>query len=157
MHLLAGHVRDQALRQASQELLLRGPKLGHLGRERGRHLEPEVLRRVTVEPAPRVDQARGDRVAIEAVVSRALQRVIPTVRRVLVTDGGMGRLHGAVIGAFAYVLLQEWLSAQALFGTYAKHWQLAMGGLIVIMVLVLPHGLGGLLDMRAPRAREDTR
>jgi len=35
-------------------------------------------------------------VAIEAVVSHALQRVIPCVRRVLVTDGGMGRLHAIV-------------------------------------------------------------
>jgi 2,5-furandicarboxylate decarboxylase 1 len=35
-------------------------------------------------------------VAIEAVVSHALQRVIPAVRRVLVTDGGMGRLHAIV-------------------------------------------------------------
>jgi UbiD family decarboxylase len=36
-------------------------------------------------------------VAIEAVVCHALQRVIPCVRRVHVTDGGMGRLH-AIIG-----------------------------------------------------------
>jgi 2,5-furandicarboxylate decarboxylase 1 len=35
-------------------------------------------------------------VAIEAVLSHALQRVIPAVRRVLVTDGGMGRLHAIV-------------------------------------------------------------
>jgi UbiD family decarboxylase len=35
-------------------------------------------------------------VAIESVVSRALQRAIPAVRRVLVTDGGMGRLHAVV-------------------------------------------------------------
>jgi UbiD family decarboxylase len=35
-------------------------------------------------------------VAIEAVVSRALQRVIPSVRSVLVTDGGMGRLHAII-------------------------------------------------------------
>jgi 2,5-furandicarboxylate decarboxylase 1 len=35
-------------------------------------------------------------VAIETVVSHALQRVIPAVRRVLVTDGGMGRLHAIV-------------------------------------------------------------
>jgi 2,5-furandicarboxylate decarboxylase 1 len=35
-------------------------------------------------------------VAIEAVVSHALRRVIPAVRRVLVTDGGMGRLHAIV-------------------------------------------------------------
>jgi 2,5-furandicarboxylate decarboxylase 1 len=32
-------------------------------------------------------------IAIEAVVSHALQRVIPSVRAVHVTDGGMGRLH----------------------------------------------------------------
>jgi len=36
-------------------------------------------------------------VAIEAVVSQALQRAIPAVRRVLVTDGGMGRLHGVIV------------------------------------------------------------
>ena len=35
-------------------------------------------------------------VAIETVVSRALQRLIPSVRRVFVTDGGMGRLHAIV-------------------------------------------------------------
>jgi UbiD family decarboxylase len=35
-------------------------------------------------------------VAIEAVVSHALQRVIPAVRRVVVTDGGMGRLHAVI-------------------------------------------------------------
>ena len=35
-------------------------------------------------------------VAIEATTSAALQRVIPSVRRVLVTEGGMGRLHAIV-------------------------------------------------------------
>jgi 2,5-furandicarboxylate decarboxylase 1 len=35
-------------------------------------------------------------VAIEAVLCHALRRVIPCVRRVLVTDGGMGRLHAIV-------------------------------------------------------------
>jgi branched-chain amino acid transport system permease protein len=65
----------------------------------------------------------------------------------MVILGGMGRLHGAVIGAAAYVLLQETMSAQALFGAYAKHWQLTMGGLIVIIVLAFPHGIGGLIDI----------
>jgi branched-chain amino acid transport system permease protein len=64
----------------------------------------------------------------------------------MVILGGMGRLHGAAFGAFAYVLIQELLSAPALMGSYAKHWQLAMGGLIVLIVLVLPHGLGGAID-----------
>jgi branched-chain amino acid transport system permease protein len=65
----------------------------------------------------------------------------------MVILGGMGRLHGAVVGAFIYVLIQELLSAPALMGYYAKHWQLAMGGLIVLMVLVLPHGIGGFIDV----------
>jgi len=65
----------------------------------------------------------------------------------MVILGGMGRLHGAVIGAAAYVLLQEFLSAQAFFGDYAKHWQLAMGSLIVLIVLVFPHGVGGFIDV----------
>ena len=38
------------------------------------------------------------------------------------------------------------LSAPALLGAYAKHWQLAMGSLIVLIVLALPHGLAGLFD-----------
>jgi branched-chain amino acid transport system permease protein len=71
----------------------------------------------------------------------------------MVILGGIGRLHGAIIGAFAYVLLQEFFSASPLFGAYAKHWQLAMGGLIVLIVLILPHGLAGLFD-RAGRLNE---
>ncbi|MSP39271.1 MAG: branched-chain amino acid ABC transporter permease [Deltaproteobacteria bacterium] len=71
----------------------------------------------------------------------------------MVILGGMGRLHGAVIGAFAYVMLQELLSAEALFGVYAKHWQLAMGSLIVIIVLALPHGIGGAIDVFLHRRR----
>ena len=69
----------------------------------------------------------------------------------MVILGGMGRLHGAVLGAFAYVLLQEVLSTPALLGAYAKHWQLAMGALIVMIVLVLPHGIGGFIDIALRR------
>jgi 2,5-furandicarboxylate decarboxylase 1 len=35
-------------------------------------------------------------IAIEAVCCEVLRRVIPSVRRVLVTDGGMGRLHAVI-------------------------------------------------------------
>jgi branched-chain amino acid transport system permease protein len=69
----------------------------------------------------------------------------------MVILGGMGRLHGAVLGAFSYVLIQEVVSAPALLGAYAKHWQLAMGSLIVLIVLVLPHGIGGFLDIALRR------
>ncbi|HTP95174.1 MAG TPA: branched-chain amino acid ABC transporter permease [Burkholderiales bacterium] len=64
----------------------------------------------------------------------------------MVILGGMGSLYGAVLGAFAYVLLQEVFSAQALFGAYAKHWQLSMGAFIVLIVLALPHGIAGLVE-----------
>lgn len=69
----------------------------------------------------------------------------------MVILGGMGRLHGAVLGALGYVLLQEFLSSQALFGAYAKHWQLAMGLVIVLIVLVLPHGIGSILEIALRR------
>lgn len=67
--------------------------------------------------------------------------------------GGMGRLHGAVIGAFAYIFLQEIFSAPALVGVYAKHWQLLMGALILAIVLLLPHGIGGFVDIAVRRHR----
>ena len=63
----------------------------------------------------------------------------------MVILGGMGTLYGAVIGAFAFILLQEVLSNQAWFGIAAKHWQLAMGILIMLVALYLPQGLAGLM------------
>ena len=60
--------------------------------------------------------------------------------------GGMGRLYGAVIGAFAFVLVQEFFSYEAVFGAFARRWQLAMGCFIVLVVLLLPRGLADLLE-----------
>ena len=64
----------------------------------------------------------------------------------MVILGGMGTLYGPVIGAFAFVLLQEVLSNQAWFGPSAKHWQLAMGIFIMLVALYLPQGLAGLMQ-----------
>ena len=61
--------------------------------------------------------------------------------------GGMGTLVGAVLGTFSYVLLQEWFSG------VTKHWQLLMGGFIVVAVLVFPQGLAG-IAARIERRRE---
>jgi branched-chain amino acid transport system permease protein len=72
--------------------------------------------------------------------------------------GGMGNLYGAVVGAASFVLIQEVFSSQALFGALAKHWQLAMGTFIVLMVLLLPNGISTLLnpaDSRAPKENKD--
>jgi len=65
----------------------------------------------------------------------------------------MGRLHGAVLGALAYVLLQEILSAPAIVGVFAKYWQLPMGSLIVVIALVFPRGIGGIFDVALRRYR----
>ncbi len=62
----------------------------------------------------------------------------------MVILGGMGTLYGAVVGAFAFVILQEVLSNQAWFGIAAKHWQLAMGIFIMLVALYMPQGLAGL-------------
>ena len=62
----------------------------------------------------------------------------------MVILGGMGSLHGAALGAFIFILLQEALSNQAWFGVVAKHWQLAMGVFIIAVALLLPRGLAGL-------------
>ncbi|MCW5595273.1 MAG: branched-chain amino acid ABC transporter permease [Rhodocyclaceae bacterium] len=64
----------------------------------------------------------------------------------MVILGGMGTLFGPVIGAFAFVLLQEAFSNQAFFGDWAKYWQLAMGIFIILVAMYLPQGLAGLLQ-----------
>ena len=57
--------------------------------------------------------------------------------------GGLGSLHGAVLGAFAFSLLQEFFKSQAIFGDYAKHWHLGVGVTIILAVALLPRGLAG--------------
>jgi branched-chain amino acid transport system permease protein len=49
--------------------------------------------------------------------------------------GGQGSLYGAVIGAFAFVALTE------VFQSLTTHWQLLLGGAIVLLVIFLPGGI----------------
>jgi branched-chain amino acid transport system permease protein len=66
----------------------------------------------------------------------------------MVILGGVGSLAGAVLGAFSFVLLAEW------FGAFSKHWQLLMGGFIIVAVALLPRGLvsvPAVLRHRSPR------
>jgi branched-chain amino acid transport system permease protein len=53
----------------------------------------------------------------------------------MVILGGMGTLHGPVFGAFALVLLENFL------GEATTHWLLPMGLFIILAVLLLPGGL----------------
>ena len=69
--------------------------------------------------------------------------------------GGMGRLSGAVLGAFVFALLQLFFQWDAVFGSAAQHWQLLLGGTIIACVAFMPDGLIGLpAQWRAWRARE---
>jgi branched-chain amino acid transport system permease protein len=58
--------------------------------------------------------------------------------------GGIGSLRGAVFGAIAFVALQEFYQSQAVFGSFAKHWQLPLGLTIIAFVALMPKGLIGL-------------
>jgi branched-chain amino acid transport system permease protein len=72
---------------------------------------------------------------------------------IMIILGGLGHLRGAVIGAFAFALLQELFKSEAIFGGFAKHWLLGMGLAIIACVALLPHGLIGVADrLRARRA-----
>jgi branched-chain amino acid transport system permease protein len=69
----------------------------------------------------------------------------------MVILGGMGTLTGAVLGAFAMMLLELGLQDLPAVGgvNFAQHWQLFLGGFIVGAVLLLPHGLLGLSRLGA--------
>jgi branched-chain amino acid transport system permease protein len=63
---------------------------------------------------------------------------------IMIILGGLGHLRGALIGAFAFVLLQELFKSEAVFGAFAKHWHLGLGLTIIASVALLPRGLVGL-------------
>jgi branched-chain amino acid transport system permease protein len=63
---------------------------------------------------------------------------------VMIILGGLGHLRGALIGAFAFALLQEFFKSEAIWGTFAKHWHLGLGLTIIATVALLPRGLVGL-------------
>ena len=57
---------------------------------------------------------------------------------VMVVLGGIGTLHGAIIGAAAYLLLEEFLQ------DFTEHWRLIFGPILVLVVLF---GHGGLVRL----------
>jgi branched-chain amino acid transport system permease protein len=63
---------------------------------------------------------------------------------IMIILGGLGHLRGALLGAFAFALLQELFKSEAIFGTLAKHWHLGLGLSIIASVVLLPKGLVGL-------------
>ncbi len=63
---------------------------------------------------------------------------------IMIILGGIGHLRGALIGAFAFALLQEFFKSEAIFGSFARHWHLGLGLTIIASVALLPRGLVGL-------------
>lgn len=61
----------------------------------------------------------------------------------MVILGGSGRLYGAILGALAVVLLEEYLSH------WFVYWRLIYGPMLVLSVLFLRHGLAGLMNRPA--------
>ena len=60
---------------------------------------------------------------------------------IMIILGGLGHLRGALLGAFAFALLQEFFKSEAVFGDFAKHWHLGLGLSIILSVALLPRGL----------------
>ena len=79
---------------------------------------------------------------------------------IMIILGELGHLRGAVLGALAFVLLQEFFKSDAVFGAFSKHWHLRLGLTIIASVALLPRGLVGLPEQwrqRWLRARSDGR
>jgi branched-chain amino acid transport system permease protein len=56
---------------------------------------------------------------------------------IMIVLGGIGRLHGAILGAVVFILIEEWLSG------VTEHWKMIFGPFLVIVVLVARGGLIG--------------
>jgi len=65
---------------------------------------------------------------------------------VMVILGGIGSLHGAILGAAAYLLLEEWL------GEMTEHWKIVFG---LILLLVVLAGRGGIVSLVTRRGARD--
>ena len=70
---------------------------------------------------------------------------------IMIILGGLGHLRGALIGAFAFALLQEFFKSEAIFGEFSKHWHLGLGITIIASVALLPRGLIGVPEQLVAR------
>lgn len=68
---------------------------------------------------------------------------------IMVLLGGMGTLYGAIIGAAAFLLTEEWLSS------FTEHWKVIFGPALVLLVVFVRGGLIGVGRELARRWRGD--
>ncbi len=64
---------------------------------------------------------------------------------VMVILGGIGTLYGAIVGAVAYLGIEELARERALVGPVADHFQIVIGAFVILVVLGLKNGLAGFL------------
>jgi branched-chain amino acid transport system permease protein len=57
---------------------------------------------------------------------------------IMVLLGGLGTLHGAIVGTAAFLLLEEWLAG------FTEHWKMIFGPLLVLVVVFVRGGLIGI-------------
>jgi branched-chain amino acid transport system permease protein len=75
----------------------------------------------------------------------------------MVILGGMGNFAGAIVGAFTFEYVLHVFKDLPQVGSVnlGKHWQLWMGGFIVLVVLFAPRGLLGLAQRSGQRKEVD--
>ena len=61
---------------------------------------------------------------------------------VMVILGGLGSIYGAVIGAIAYMLLEQ------IFSAYTEHWMVLLGPVLIIVVIFARHGIYGMVQKK---------
>jgi branched-chain amino acid transport system permease protein len=64
---------------------------------------------------------------------------------VIVILGGLGTLFGAIIGAIAFIGVEEIFREREITGAMSEHWQILVGTFVIVVVLLLRNGLAGLL------------
>ena len=67
---------------------------------------------------------------------------------IMIIFGGIGTLNGAIIGATAFLLLEEWLAG------FTEHWKVIFGPLLVIVAV---YARGGLLGLASRLTRRSSR
>ena len=65
---------------------------------------------------------------------------------IMILLGGIGTLHGAILGAAAFLLAEEWLSG------LTEQWKMIFGPLLILVVLFARGGLQGLVATVAGRS-----
>jgi branched-chain amino acid transport system permease protein len=68
---------------------------------------------------------------------------------VMIILGGLGTLHGAIIGSLTFLLLSEWLSE------LTENWEMIFGPFLVLIILLARGGLLGLLEQVAAWYRRE--